>query len=159
MKKKAGYMGIILALLFFILALCTNPPGKHIASYGTGKMEEYVGGDAYNFIIEAALRGGEISGALTAKAIYFGIAAVLAVLSCAFLDENSSETLRNDLSNIRSEITNTSQGIKQLSETIQQHDLLFRDALTDMRDSQAAMPMNPREQCSPIEQEPSDTEE
>ena len=55
--------------------------GKYITSYGKDKMYEYVGGDAYNYIIEAALRGGEISGAKTAKAIYFAASGIMFVLS------------------------------------------------------------------------------
>ena len=54
-------------------------------------MYEYVGGDAYNYIVEASLRGGEISGALTAKAIYFGIAGILLILSLSFLDSDDKK--------------------------------------------------------------------
>ncbi len=48
-------------------------PSDYLTTYsfqsGT-KIREYVGGDAYNFIIGASLVGGEISGKLAAKAIY-----------------------------------------------------------------------------------------
>ena len=85
MKKRAGIAGVILALVFLILGFCSNAPDKYIKYYGEGKMYEYVGGDAYNFIIEASLRGGEISGAITAKAIYFGVAGILFIISLSFL--------------------------------------------------------------------------
>ena len=78
MKKIVGVVGIVLAVVFVVLAVNTEIPSKYISSYS---MKEYVGGDAYNFIIEAGLRGGEIAGAYATRAIYFGVAALLAVIS------------------------------------------------------------------------------
>ena len=129
MKKVAGVIGIILAVVFLVLAFSTQIPDKYIKSYGSDKMQEYVGGDAYNFIIEASLRGGEIAGAQTTKAIYFGIAAILGVLSFSFLDVGSSETLRNDLSNVRNEVSNTTNSINQLNESLQKQSASVQKAL------------------------------
>lgn len=83
MKKIAGVVGIILACLFICMAVNTTIPDKYISSYGANRMTEYVGGDAYNFIIEASLRGGEIAGAQITRAIYFAVAALLSVISLA----------------------------------------------------------------------------
>lgn len=96
MKKKAGITAIILAVFFLIMGFVSAAPGKYIKSYGDGSMYEYVGGDAYNYIIEASLRGGEISGAKTARAIYFGAAGILLVLSVLFLspDEGKEKIYR-----------------------------------------------------------------
>ena len=44
-------------------------------------MEEYVGGDAYNFIIEASLRGGEIAGATVSKTVCFAAAGIALVMA------------------------------------------------------------------------------
>ena len=118
MKKAAGYLGIILAIVFVILAFATPVPDKYIKSYGTGKMYEYVGGDAYNFIIEASLRGGEIAGAQTSKAIYFGVAAILAVLSCSFLTADSKAALKTDFTNIKADTTHPDEA-EQLSDLLQ----------------------------------------
>lgn len=108
MKKAAGITGFILAALFLILGFCTNTPDKYIKSYGEGKMYEYVGGDAYNFIIEASLRGGEIAGAKTAKAIYFGVAGIIAVLSISFITSNEDEKeIQNAISSVRHSMETT----------------------------------------------------
>ena len=136
MKKAAGVIGIILAVVFLILGFTTQIPDKYIKSYGTDKMEEYVGGDAYNFIIEASLRGGEIAGARTAKTIYFAVAAILGVLSISFLNDDSSESLRNDLSSIRSEINNSTKSIDQLNETLKQQKASLQDALSEVLENQ-----------------------
>ena len=45
------------------------------------EIEKYVGGDAYNAQIEAAIRGGEIAGAKAAKAIYVCGGLVLSAIS------------------------------------------------------------------------------
>lgn len=94
MKKKAGTVGIILTVVFLVLGFTSTTPDKYIKSYGNGKMYEYVGGDAYNYIIEASLRGGEIAGAKTARAVYFAAAGILFVLSVSFLkmEEGKDET-------------------------------------------------------------------
>jgi hypothetical protein len=44
-------------------------------------IEQYVGGDAYNASIEAAIRGGEIAGAQMAKAMYICGGVIVAALS------------------------------------------------------------------------------
>ena len=102
MKKTVGIVGFILALVFLILGLCSTTPDKYIKSYGNGKMQEYVGGDAYNFIIEASLRGGEISGAKTARAIYFSAAGILVLLSASFMmaDKGQSD-LADEIKSLR----------------------------------------------------------
>ncbi len=138
MKKAAGVIGIILSVVFLVLAFTTQIPDKHIKSYGNDRMKEYVGGDAYNFIIEASLRGGEIAGAHTTKALYFGISAILGVLSFAFLDVGSSETIRSDLSSLRNEVNNTANSINLLSETIRQQNGMFQTAHTGVSENQTA---------------------
>lgn len=114
MKKAAGIIGLILAIGFVVLGFTTTIPDKYISSYGSNKMTEYVGGDAYNFIIEASLRGGEISGALTAKAIYFAAAAVLAVISLSFLNSSDADAIRGDLSGIKKELSDSNKNIHDL---------------------------------------------
>ncbi len=138
MKKAAGVIGIILSVVFLVLAFTTQIPDKYIKSYGNDKMQEYVGGDAYNFIIEASLRGGEIAGAQTTKAIYFGISAILGVLSFAFFDAGSSESIRSDLSSVRNEVSNTTNSVNQLSETIKQQNASFQKALTGVIENQTS---------------------
>lgn len=96
MKKAAAITGLVLATVFLILGIASVTPDKYIKSWGDGKMYEYVGGDAYNYIIEAALRGGEISGAKTARAVYFSAAGILLVLSLSFLAYDDGKDRIND---------------------------------------------------------------
>ena len=119
MKKAAGIAGIILAVVFLILGFTSTTPDKYIKSYGDGKMYEYVGGDAYNYIIEASLRGGEIAGAKTAKAVYFAAAGILFVLSLSFIasDEGKDE-IRSDIRAVKDEIRDAPKALAQSSETL-----------------------------------------
>ena len=117
MKKAAGIVGIILAGILLVLGFISATPDKYIKSYGDDKMYEYVGGDAYNYIIEASLRGGEIAGAKTAKAIYFAAAGILFVLSLSFLttDEGKDE-IRSDIGAVKNEIKDAQKAFVQSNE-------------------------------------------
>ncbi len=119
MKKAAGIVGIILSAVFLVLGFISSTPDKYIKSYGDNKMYEYVGGDAYNYIIEASLRGGEIAGAKTAKATYFSVAGILFVLSLSFLttDEEKDE-IRSDIGAVRNEIKDTQKALNYSSEIV-----------------------------------------
>ena len=106
MKKAIGIIGIILAIVFLCLAINTSIPKKYISSYS---MTEYVGGDAYNFIIEASLRGGEIAGAQITKAIYFAVSAILLMLSLPCFVGNAGQT-----PDVRSELKQISEWLKSI---------------------------------------------
>ena len=58
---------LVVGIIMFVVGLGISIPSDYISSYS---MVEYVGGDAYNFIIEACLRGGEIAAAQICKCIY-----------------------------------------------------------------------------------------
>ena len=118
MKKAAGIIGLILVAVFLVLGFTSQIPEKYIKSYGDNKMYEYVGGDAYNYIIEASLRGGEISGAQTTKAIYFAAAGIIFLLSLSFLtDDENKRAVRNDIGEIKNEIKDMHKTIAQSNET------------------------------------------
>ena len=61
---------IIAGLILFIVGLNYEIPNR---KFYFSSIEEYVGGDAYNAMIEASIRGGEIAAAKTSKTIYSGI--------------------------------------------------------------------------------------
>lgn len=79
-------LGLVLVLVGFLLPV----PGTYLTTYesldgntsSSGKkysaIDEYVGGDAYNYITGAALVGGEIAGAKAQKAIFISSGLVLA---------------------------------------------------------------------------------
>ncbi|MDD4493071.1 MAG: RING finger protein [Eubacteriales bacterium] len=72
---------IIFALIGVVLLLVGifyPVPSREFSFYS---IKEYVGGDAYNASIEAAIRGGEIAGAKAAKAIFICSGLILAAIS------------------------------------------------------------------------------
>ncbi len=69
-KKRKDIIMIILILIGIILLINgfrMDIPSREFTFYN---LKEYVGGDAYNAMIEASIRGGEISGVMTTRAIY-----------------------------------------------------------------------------------------
>lgn len=58
---------MIVGIVLLIIGLSYEIPSRTFSFYG---IEKYVGGDAYNAIIESSIRGGEISGAMISKAVY-----------------------------------------------------------------------------------------
>ncbi len=91
MKRAAGVLGMLLAFVFAVMAFNTAVPEGTIEAYGNGNAAEAAAGNAYGTVIEAALRGGEISGAMTARAVYWSAAAILCVLSLSFLGAAAPE--------------------------------------------------------------------
>lgn len=85
-KSNNAYIyPIIIGLVLIFIGLITPIPGGALTTYqsleGTATtdysfsnkystIDEYVGGDAYNYIIGASLVAGKLSGAMTSKAIY-----------------------------------------------------------------------------------------
>ena len=58
---------VIAGLILLIVGLNYDIPSK---KFYFSSIEEYVGGDAYNAMIEASLRGGEIAAAKTRTTMY-----------------------------------------------------------------------------------------
>ena len=77
-KSLSGLLGIALGVILLIMGMATTVPDRMLPSFVSRSEHErtgegtpqYVGGDAYNFLIESSIRGGEIAGATTARAIY-----------------------------------------------------------------------------------------
>lgn len=69
---------LVIGIILVICGLSVGVPSDYISSYD---MWEYVGGDAYNYIIEAALRAGRISGAETSKSVYIAVGLLIACMS------------------------------------------------------------------------------
>lgn len=58
---------IVVGIILLIAGIATKIPDKEFSFYTITK---YVGGDAYNAIIESSLRGGIIAGKMITKAVY-----------------------------------------------------------------------------------------
>ena len=85
-KLNEAYMcPIIIGIFLILVGLFIQVPGGALTTYKFldgdkaedyvfddkySSIDEYVGGDAYNYIIGASLVAGEISGVITAKAIF-----------------------------------------------------------------------------------------
>lgn len=59
-------------------------------------VEEYVGGDAYNYIIGACILGGHVAGAMAAKSIFITAGLALACLGCFLLVFSLSSKRQSD---------------------------------------------------------------
>ena len=84
MLKNFAIVGIIVGLILVIVSFIIPIPETQIAMRGgreVGGYIEYVGGDAYNLIIEASLRGGEIAGATSSRASYLTSGVIISVIS------------------------------------------------------------------------------
>jgi hypothetical protein len=88
MLKAFVWLGIAAGIVLIVMAFMLEKPSRDISTSYDGDRswidrrlysgpsgwqtppKKYVGGDAYNYQIEASLRGGEIAGAMVAKAVY-----------------------------------------------------------------------------------------
>lgn len=91
LKTKVWLCPILFGILLILVGLLTPVPGGALTTYGTldgdktssysfddrySAIDEYVGGDAYNYIIGAALVAGKTAGTMAAKAVC-GVGGVL----------------------------------------------------------------------------------
>lgn len=90
-RQAASVIGIIVSIILFCMGIFLNVPDKKIDFYGSDKYTEYVGGDAYNFQIEASLKGGIIAGAKAEKAIYISVSGLIFVISLFGLTNKKTE--------------------------------------------------------------------
>lgn len=84
MKKNSSIFIMILGLLLFIVGLSLKVPGTDLTTYslldGTenySSIREYVGGDAYNYIIGASLVAGKIAGKIAMKSVFIATGLVI----------------------------------------------------------------------------------
>ena len=105
-KRAVGYIGLIIAAILLCFGIFTKIPEKEISFYnfdGNG-YTEYVGGDAYNIQIEASLRGGEIAGAKTAKAVFISSASIIFVISLSLFIQTKEKAIMPPAENNQSDV-------------------------------------------------------
>ena len=96
--KKGIFISIVaIGAVLFLMGVFIKIPSKELRTF-TGSedkysvIDEYVGGDAYNYIIGASLVGGEIAGAKTQKAIFISVGLLIICLGlCSFKDMINDE--------------------------------------------------------------------
>lgn len=104
MKKTAPFI-IFVGIVLLCIGLFMRIPGKELTTNSFmgdeySVIEEYVGGDAYNYIIGAALVGGEIAGAMTQKAIYIGIGLLIICIGLIVYAYGHSKSLEKETAQI-----------------------------------------------------------
>lgn len=79
---------MIIGIVLFIYGCTIKIPSEKLSYYGyngTSKIEEYVGGDAYNYIIGAEIVGSKIVATKTERAIFICIGLFMATLGGAIV--------------------------------------------------------------------------
>ena len=78
-SSTTAYIVIAIGMVLVCIGLLLQVPSKELTTYSFlgdsdySVIEEYVGGDAYNYIIGAALVAGEIAGVMIQKAVFISI--------------------------------------------------------------------------------------
>lgn len=105
--KKTGFraciiIGVVLALGLILFGCLFKIPSKKIsissykgADWSADTGTEYVGGDAYNYQMEASLKAGWVSGTMAVKAITISSGVILLVI-CFIADTKLREMSRQN---------------------------------------------------------------
>ena len=96
-QKLVGTVILLAGVALLIVGLTLQVPGTYLTTYASldgaaidgdtaSSIREYVGGDAYNYIIGASLVGAKNSGLIMAKAVYTatGVLVICLGLICLF---------------------------------------------------------------------------
>lgn len=99
--KIVALFTIFLGIVLLCVGLFMQIPSKELTTHSFmgdkySVIEEYVGGDAYNYIIGAALVGGEIAGAMTQKAVYIGVGALIICIGLIAYAYGHSKSLEKE---------------------------------------------------------------
>ena len=78
MKKGGAVTAIVLGIILIVLGIIIRIPSKELTTYKIlegeySVIDEYVGGDAYNYIIGASLVAGTIAAAKISKALFIAV--------------------------------------------------------------------------------------
>ena len=110
MKRAISVVVIFIGIILFIVGLSIKIPGTELTTFSIldgrdnySAIKEYVGGDAYNYIIGASLVGGRISGVFAMKAIFISVGilifcAGLICLSFVKKEDNQLASLQTNAS-------------------------------------------------------------
>ncbi len=118
-QNKAYLCSIIIGVILVVVGFYIQIPGGALTTYkildGTtteyhvfdnkySSIDEYIGGDAYNYIIGASLVAGKISGTMTTKAIFIvgGVICICFGMTLMLLqkkDDTAQEVVLNSTKN------------------------------------------------------------
>lgn len=97
-SRTIAYIVIALGIVLVCIGLLLQVPSKELTTYsiledsGYSVIEEYVGGDAYNYIIGAALVAGEIAGVMIQKAVFISIGLLIVCIGLLRCTRRDNET-------------------------------------------------------------------
>lgn len=109
--KNAYKYPLIIGAILILIGLFIKVPGGALTTYEGlngekteyyvfddtySSIDEYVGGDAYNYIIGASLVAGKISGTMTTKAIFVVGGAICLCLGLAMADLKKKEVIEEN---------------------------------------------------------------
>lgn len=105
-QKLVGTVILLAGVALLIVGLTLQVPGTYLTTYASldgaaidgdtaSSIREYVGGDAYNYIIGASLVGAKISGVMIAKVVYTAIGTLIICfgLACLFCGRKETKEL------------------------------------------------------------------
>lgn len=104
MKKTISVIMMVIGSALFIVGLFTKIPNKKLSTWFYEEdthsvVEEYVGGDAYNYIIGASLVGRRNCRRKAQKAIFISIGSLifsLGLLALPLQEENADKTKKDN---------------------------------------------------------------
>lgn len=116
MKKNYSIIVMGIGILLIFIGMLLKVPGKELTTYSSldgvdnySAIKEYVGGDAYNYIIGASLVGAEISGVIASKATYISVGALvfcIGLLSLSFVEKKKDIPVAQETTNQPNQDTN-----------------------------------------------------
>lgn len=98
MKKICSLLAMIIGITLFVVGYKTEIPSKKLTTYsfmedeGYSAVDEYVNGDAYNYIIGASLISGKIAAAKIEKVIFISTGTLIftiGILALSFSKSNA----------------------------------------------------------------------
>lgn len=144
MMKAFQVLGILVAIALIIFAVAFPTPEKRIrvSEYGWDKPwhdeygEEYVGGDAYNYQMEASLKAGYMSGVLAMKSITFvgGLllffTSVYSCIRCKIIEAQTSLLVK-----LTDETANHEKTFRQMKEESERQSAILQNICTMLENS------------------------
>lgn len=101
MKKKISILVLCVGVILIAVGVLIQIPGDKLATDsfmdGYSIIEEYVGGDAYNYIIGASLVAGKISGIIAMKSIFIAMGCLIVCIGLISIAFSKKETAINQL--------------------------------------------------------------
>lgn len=98
MKKGGAVTAIVLGIILIVLGIVIRIPSKELTTYKLLEgeysiIDEYVGGDAYNYIIGASLVAGNIAAAKISKSLFIAVGVL--VMCIGLIANNYADSNHN----------------------------------------------------------------